>query len=84
MTAADIVQRCRLFARLQPSARARLAALAELRELAAGQQVFRQGDPCPGVCIVGAGMVRVFKLAPSGKEQVLHLAGPGATLLRRR
>lgn len=79
MNASDIVQRCRLFARLQPAARARLAAQAELRELPAGTTIFRQGDPCPGMYIVGSGMVRVFKLAPSGKEQVLHLAGPGAT-----
>lgn len=79
MTAADIVSRCRLLMRLQPAARARLAAAAELREVAAGTTLFRQGDPCPGMYIVGSGMVRVFKLAPSGKEQVLHLAGPGAT-----
>lgn len=79
VTAAEIVSRCRLFARLQPAARVRLGAAAELREPAAGTTLFRQGDPCPGVCIVGRGMVRVFKLAPSGKEQVLHLAGPGAT-----
>jgi len=77
--AADIVQRCRLFARLQPAARLRLAAQAVLREFPAGAVIFRQGDPCPGVHIVGSGMVRVFKLAPSGKEQVLHLAGPGST-----
>jgi CRP/FNR family transcriptional regulator len=79
MTAADIVMRCRLFARLQPAARAKIAALARLHECAAGETLFRQGDECPGVFIVGAGLVRVFKLAPSGKEQVLHLAGPGAT-----
>lgn len=74
-----IVARCRLFARLHPQARTRLAELAVLREYAAGDILFRQGDPCPGIYIVGEGLVRVFKLAPSGKEQVLHLAGPGAT-----
>jgi CRP-like cAMP-binding protein len=79
MTATDIVQRCRLFARLQPAARNRLAECAELHEAAAGATLFRQGDPCPGMFIVGSGLVRVYKLAPSGKEQVLHLAGPGAT-----
>lgn len=79
VTAAQIVERCRLFARLQPAARSRLAGLARLHEFAAGETLFRQGDPCPGVFIVGSGLVRVFKLAPSGKEQVLHLAGPGAT-----
>jgi CRP-like cAMP-binding protein len=79
MTATEIVQRCRLFARLQPTARSRLAACAEMHEAAAGSTLFRQGDPCPGMFIVGSGLVRVYKLAPSGKEQVLHLAGPGAT-----
>jgi CRP-like cAMP-binding protein len=79
MSAAPIVERCRLFARLQPAARARLAATARLHEAPAGSTLFRQGDECPGIFIVGRGLVRVFKLAPSGKEQVLHLAGPGAT-----
>ena len=79
VNAALIVERCRLFARLQPAARGRLAGMAKLHEFEAGATLFRQGDPCPGVFIVGRGLVRVFKLAPSGKEQVLHMAGPGAT-----
>lgn len=76
---ARIVDGCRLFARLQPAARSRLAGMARLSEFSAGDTLFRQGDPCPGVYIVGRGLVRVFKLAPSGKEQVLHMAGPGST-----
>jgi CRP/FNR family transcriptional regulator, dissimilatory nitrate respiration regulator len=79
VTAAQIVQSCRLFARLQAPARVRLAAIAQLHTFESGATLFRQGDPCPGVFIVGSGLVRVFKLAPSGKEQVLHMAGPGAT-----
>ena len=79
MDPSQIILRCRLFARLQPAARSALAGLARGHELAAGDTLFRQGDDCPGVFVVGAGLVRVFKLAPSGKEQVLHLAGPGAT-----
>lgn len=79
MPAADIIQRCRLFARLKPGARTALAAMAREHACAAGDTLFRQGDACPGVFVVGSGLVRVFKLSPSGKEQVLHLAGPGAT-----
>lgn len=79
MEAARILSRCRLFARLTPAARERLASVAVARTAAAGEVLFRQGDACPGVFVVGAGLVRVYKLAPNGKEHVLHLAGPGGT-----
>ena len=73
----DILSRCQLFGQLHPSRRQHLAAIARLCQFDKGQLVFRQGDPCPGVYIVGSGMVRVFKIAPSGKEHVLHIVGPG-------
>jgi CRP/FNR family transcriptional regulator len=53
--------------------------MAVRREYKRGETIFREGEPAPGVFVVGSGLVRVFKLAPSGKEHVLHLAGPGMT-----
>jgi len=53
--------------------------MAVRREYQKGERIFQEGDPAPGVFVVGSGLVRVFKLAPSGKEHVLHLAGPGMT-----
>ena len=79
MDSARILSRCRLFARLTPEAREKLTRVAIVRSAPAGEVLFRQGDACPGVFVVGAGLVRVYKLAPTGKEHVLHLAGPGGT-----
>lgn len=79
MDPAAIIQRCRLFARVTPEARRRLVEISRPVALARGQQVFRQDDPCPGIFVVGTGLVRIFKIAPSGKDHTLHLAGPGQT-----
>lgn len=77
--ASAILNKCRLFSRIEPPARARLAQLAVTRRAPAGKILFCEGDACPGMYIVGAGLCRVYKVAPSGKEHVLHVAGPGAT-----
>jgi CRP/FNR family transcriptional regulator len=74
---ASIIDGCRLFARITPEARARLAGIARPVIEPARRMLFRQGDPCPGAFVVGSGCVRVFKLAPSGKEHILHLCRSG-------
>jgi CRP/FNR family transcriptional regulator len=53
--------------------------MAVLRHYERGTIIFNQGDPCPGVFVVGTGLVRVFLVGTSGKEQVLHLVSPGGT-----
>jgi CRP/FNR family transcriptional regulator len=77
--APDILRRCPLFAHLEPAQFDRLAAIAARRRLEAGEVAFRQDQPCPGLYVVGEGLVRLYKLAPSGKEHVLHLIEPGRT-----
>jgi CRP/FNR family transcriptional regulator len=57
----------------------KVGAMARLARYKKGRTIFRQGDPCPGVFVMGEGLVRIFKTAPSGKEHVLHLVSAGMT-----
>lgn len=74
-----ILGACGFFSQVDGPTRKRLVRMAARREYAKGEVIFRDGDPAPGVFVVASGLVRVYKLAPSGKEHVLHLAGPGRT-----
>lgn len=42
-----------------------------------GQIIFSEGDDGIGFYVVFAGRVKVFKLSMDGKEQILHIFGPG-------
>ena len=78
-TTVEIIRSCGLFCGLSEASFDKIAAIARKVRLKRGQMVFREGEPCPGIYVVGEGAVRLFKLAPSGKEHVLHFAYPGAT-----
>jgi CRP/FNR family transcriptional regulator, dissimilatory nitrate respiration regulator len=75
----DILHACPLFSRVPPTGFARLVAMARLKRFEKGTLIFRDGDECPGVFVVGSGSVRIFKTGSGGKEHVLHLVGPGQT-----
>jgi CRP-like cAMP-binding protein len=50
------------------------------RTLKAGEALFRRGAKTEGLFEVVAGRVRLTRVDRSGREVVLHLAGPGETL----
>lgn len=54
-----------------------LARLAVRRSYVAGETVFSEGETSGGLHVVRTGRVRVYKLGPEGKEQILHIWGPG-------
>jgi len=47
------------------------------KTLKRGQTIFSEGDEASGLHVVLAGRVKVFKLSSEGKEQILHIIGPG-------
>jgi CRP/FNR family transcriptional regulator, dissimilatory nitrate respiration regulator len=40
-----------------------------------GQKVFTEGEAAVGFYVVVRGRVKIFKMSPEGKEQVLHIVG---------
>lgn len=76
---ADILQACRLFVQVGERGFQRLCAMARLCRFPRGELIFHQGRACPGVYVVGEGLVRIFKTGPGGKEHVLHLITAGMT-----
>ncbi len=76
---ATILAGCRFFGQVTGLSLDRILQIAVLKDFTKAQTIFRQGEACPGVYVVGSGLVRVYKLAPNGREHVLHLVAPGGT-----
>lgn len=44
------------------------------------QVVFIEGEPCPGLYVVEQGWFKAIRMGVDGREQVLHMLGPGETI----
>ncbi len=78
-TARGILDECQLLRRLSDESLDLLAGMAHVRHFRKSERIFTQGDESPGLYCVSEGLVRVYKLAPTGKDHVLHFAEPGST-----
>jgi CRP-like cAMP-binding protein len=56
-----------------------IAAIAETREIAAGKELFREGDPGDGLYLVVAGEVEIVKRGPRGDRSLARM-GVGGVL----
>lgn len=69
-----------LFADLSEDEMRALARRTVTRQVNSGETLFSEGDPCEGLYVIETGQVKVFKMAPSGREQVLTVDGPGSSV----
>jgi CRP/FNR family cyclic AMP-dependent transcriptional regulator len=76
---AQALRRISLFADLADDALARVASVAYSHTYAPGEIILIGGDPCRAAYFVAEGQVRVYRLSPSGRKQVLMQLGPGQT-----
>jgi CRP/FNR family transcriptional regulator len=54
-----------------------LARICVRRSCRKGERLFSEGDEGTGFYMVVTGRVKIFKVSVEGKEQILHLFGPG-------
>ena len=66
-----------LFSGLNPKQLADITTISQKKSYKKGELIFNEGDEGNGFYIVETGKVKIFKLSFGGKEQILHIYGPG-------
>lgn len=65
------------FAGLEPAAREAILGAARRQKVAAGAEVFRQGEPARTFFVLTGGRIRVSTLTPEGQQVTVRYIGPG-------
>ena len=71
------LRRFPLLSTLSDEALTRVADAVVRRRYAPGETIIFEGDPCQAAYLIVEGQVRVYRLSPAGREQVLARLGPG-------
>ena len=80
MDPGETLRRVPFFAVLPPEELRALAAHCVVRRLAREEILFAEGDTCQGLYVVQDGAVKLFKMADTGREQVLVIERAGSTV----
>jgi CRP-like cAMP-binding protein len=76
----ETLRRVPFFAVLPPDELKALATHCVVRRLARDEMLFAEGDICEGLYIVQEGALKLFKMADTGREQVLVIERAGSTV----
>lgn len=76
MTHVEQIAAVSLFRGLRRDQCEALAAIADERTHAKGQNIFMEGADATGFYVLCSGRVKVYKLSPEGKQQILHVIEP--------
>jgi len=69
-----------IFAELNDDALQQLARRCVTKAFPPGHVLFTTGEECRGLYLIESGRVRIYRTDPTGREQVLHIEGPGRTV----
>jgi CRP/FNR family transcriptional regulator, dissimilatory nitrate respiration regulator len=73
----DTMTQTPLFSGLSHEDLDQIGGIAQQRDYKRGQAIFWDGDPGIGFYVVANGKVKIYKTSADGKEQILHIYGPG-------
>ena len=74
-----VLRKTPLFASLTEQEMHALATRVSKKRFQRGELLFGEGDSCTGLFLVASGKIRIFKLSPAGREQVLAVEEPGSS-----
>jgi len=73
----ETLRSSQLFSNLPAGDIDRLALMALGRNIGKDELIFSEGDKAEGFYLLEEGKVKIFKLSPTGKEQILRIVAPG-------
>jgi len=69
----DLLKRCPLFAGLKDGDLKRIRAIASMRKVKKREVLFSDGEEAKGFYVILSGKIKIYKISPEGKEQILHV-----------
>jgi len=69
----ELLKRCPLFAGLREDDLKRIRAIALPKQIGKREILFGEGEEAKGFYVILSGRVKLYKISPDGKEQILHI-----------
>ena len=77
MESSEVLKTIQLFNGLTDQQLADLTRIISTQDFKKGANIFAEGDDGVGFYVLVSGQVKIYKLSMDGKEQILHIFGPG-------
>ena len=74
---ADCIRTVPIFSHITHEEMLEIARIIEARTYRKGEMVYLAGDPGGKLYVLHTGKVKITRINPSGKEQVIRILGPG-------
>ncbi len=73
----ELLEKSMLFSGLEEEQLLVLSKIVHIKEYNRGENIFFEGDLADGFYMAFSGKIKIFKMSMDGREQILHIFGPG-------